>query len=100
MARALQAAFLAEGLCEVYAGRRESGIALLHTAVQEARVLKFPLTDTLLSVVTAFEHNLRAVEVAVVSTTALAHFALLELDDEVRIGEASLVGPRRRVAAR
>jgi multidrug efflux system outer membrane protein len=43
----------------------------------------------------AFEHNLRAVELAVVSTTASAYFALLELDDEVRIGEASLVAQRR-----
>lgn len=48
----------------------------------------------------AFEHNLLAVELAVVATTASAYFALLELDDEVRIGEASLVGPRRRAAAR
>jgi hypothetical protein len=40
------------------------------------------------------------VELGVVFTTASAYFALLELDDEVRIGEASLVGPRRRAAAR
>jgi hypothetical protein len=42
----------------------------------------------------------RTVERAVVSATASAYFALLELDDEVRVGETSLVGPRRRAAAR
>jgi hypothetical protein len=42
----------------------------------------------------------RTVERAVVSTTALAYVALLELDDEVHIGEASLVMPGRRAATR
>ncbi len=53
--RAEQAAAIAEGLYEVYAGKTDIGLTRLQTALQQARVFKFSLRDALIAMVKAHD---------------------------------------------
>jgi putative two-component system response regulator len=53
--RAEQAAMIAEGLYEVYAGRTDIGLTRLQSALQQARVFKFSLRDALIAMVKAHD---------------------------------------------
>jgi putative two-component system response regulator len=53
--RAEQAAAIAEGLYEVYAGKTDIGLSRLQSALQQARVLKFSLRDALIAMVKAHD---------------------------------------------
>jgi putative two-component system response regulator len=53
--RAEQAAGIAEGLYEVYAGQTDIGLTRLQTALQQARLFKFSLRDALIAMVKAHD---------------------------------------------
>jgi putative two-component system response regulator len=53
--RAQQAAAIAEGLYEVFAGKTDIGLSRLQAALQQARVLRFSLRDALVAMVKAHD---------------------------------------------
>jgi putative two-component system response regulator len=53
--RAELTAAIAEGMYEVYAGKRDIGLSRLQAALQQARVLKFSLRDALMAMVKAHD---------------------------------------------
>lgn len=53
--RAELAAAIAEGLCEVYAGEVDAGLARLQTCLEHARIMKSMMRDALIALVKAYE---------------------------------------------
>jgi putative two-component system response regulator len=53
--RAEHVAAIAEGLCDVYAGKTDIGLTRLQSALQQARVMKFSLRDALVAMVKAHD---------------------------------------------